>query len=224
MTMPYAEEELVAVLEESCEGAPANPARADQVVSRGRRMRHRRRAGRVAVAATGVAALVAVALAGPGATNRTDPSDAVPVSVRLPVEVPLPGSASGFSREMLPLIETVQRERMGERTVVKFTALSTDTLSNIRCSVPGSWVFVQTDSPGRAGSLHRCTPGDNVSQFERRAAGDEWAGRPRTWEVWVLPPDAPITYETDPEEIPALADKIGRKPGAWAIGIYDRKR
>jgi hypothetical protein len=223
MTMLQTEEELIALLRERAQGAPADPDRGAKAAALGRRMLRRRRAARAALTA-GAAAVVA-ALAVSGGTDGAAPADAVPVSVRLPVEVPLPGKAGHFFRnETLPLIESQQRGQMGTPVRVRFTALSTETIVNARCSVPGSWLVVKLDSPWRTGSIGRCGPQDHLAQFDAQSSGPAWTGRTQTLEVWVLPPEAEIDEKTDPDHIDKVATRTGTRPGAWAIGIYDRRR
>ncbi|GAA1584820.1 hypothetical protein GCM10009678_79260 [Actinomadura kijaniata] len=223
MTMPQTEEELVALLRERAEGAPADPARADRAAALGRRMLRRRRTVRALVATGAVAAVAAVLPAVPGDPGRVGPADATLVSVRLPDQVPLPGRAGHlFREERLPLVASRQRDRMGVPVRFRFTALSTDTIYNVRCSVPDSWMVVKTDSPGRATSIGRCGPRDQLGQFDARSAGRSWSGRAHEWEVWVLPPDARIDATTDPDDIDEIAARTGTRPGAWAVGVYDR--
>ncbi|WP_067822943.1 hypothetical protein [Actinomadura kijaniata] len=95
--------------------------------------------------------MAAVASAVPDDPGRGGPADATLVSVRLPHQIPLPGRAGHLFREgKLPLVASRQQDRMGVPVRFRFTALSTDTVSNVRCSVPGPWMVVKTDSPGRA--------------------------------------------------------------------------
>ncbi|TDD34229.1 hypothetical protein E1287_17220 [Actinomadura sp. KC06] len=225
MTMHNSPEELTTLLRERAEGSPADPGRAEKAEALGRRMLRRRRAARTAITAGAVAAVVATALALPADPGQVDPADAALVSVRLPAQVPLPGQAGHLFRdEKLPLIASQQRNRMGVPVLLRFTALSTDTIYNVRCSVPGSWMVVKTDSPSRSTSIGRCGPHDQLGQFDAQSAGPAWSGRTHTWELWVLPPEAQIDAMTDPDTIDKVAARTGTRPGAWAVGIYDRNR
>ncbi|MFC6884924.1 MULTISPECIES: hypothetical protein [Actinomadura] len=225
MTMPRSERELVVMLRERTENPPAAPERGERAAALGQRILRRRRAVRASLATGAVAALIGAALALPDGKDDPIPAEAVPVSVRLPAKVPLPAKAGHlFRNENLPLIQSEQHDRMGEPVRLRFTALSTDTIYNVRCSVPDSWLVVKTDSPGRAADIGRCGPRDHLAQFDPQSAGTAWAGRPHTWELWVLPPEAEINGTTDPEKIDKVAARTGTRPGTWAVGIYDRRK
>lgn len=225
MTVHKSPEELASLLRERAEVAPADPGRAEKAAALGRRMLRRRRAARTAITTGTVAAVVTTALALPADPGEVDPADTALVSVRLPAQVPLPGRAGHFFRdEKVPLIASQQHNRMGVPIHLRFTALSTDTIYNVRCSVPGSWMVIKTDSPGRSTSIGRCGPHDQLAQFDVQSAGPAWSGRTHTWEVWVLPPKAQIDAMTDPDTIDKVAARTGTRPGAWAVGIYDRTR
>ncbi|WP_433474199.1 hypothetical protein ACQPZP_36380 [Spirillospora sp. CA-142024] len=226
--MPNTEQELVAMLRERAQDAPPDPGRGERAAALGRRMRRRRRATRTAVTAGTAAAVAVTALALPGGADGTVPADTVLASVRLPAEVPLPGEADHFFRaEKLPLIESQQHERMGEPVRLRFTALSTDTMYNVRCSVPGSWLVIKSDDPARSASIGRCGPQDHLSQYDGQSAGPAWTGRPHTLEAWVLPPEAEIDESNPPDPftdaIEKIAARTGTRPGIWAIGVYDRR-
>ncbi|MBT2207295.1 hypothetical protein [Actinomadura sp. NEAU-AAG7] len=216
--MPYAEEELATVLRDLSGGASPNPGRVDQVVRRGRAIRRRRRGGGLAAGTMAVAAVAALTLS-PGTGNRPV-DDAVPVAVRLPLRVAAPEATR--RSEALSLVQSVRRQRMGEMAALRFTARSANTLFNVRCAVPNSWLITRLDTPGRPGSVGRCGPDDNVSQLDKRSAGPGWVGSVRTLEVWVLPPQAPVTTETSPASVALIASETGLWDGAWAVGIYDR--
>ncbi|TDD94167.1 hypothetical protein [Actinomadura rubrisoli] len=216
--MPYAEEELTIVLRERSKGASVNPGRVHQVVRRGRSIRRRRR---LAAAVGGVATVCAIALTLHGGAAHEPADDAVPVAVRLPMEVSMPAAARGVVSSRMPLVVSAQRQRMGENAMVRFTALSTGTMFNVRCAVPNSWLITRLDTPGRPGSIGRCGPADHLSQLDRASAGSSWVGTVRTLEVWVLPPQALVDEATKPDEIPVLAAKTGVWDGAWAVGVYD---
>jgi hypothetical protein len=227
MTMPNTEHELITMLRERTQDAPTGPGRSEKAAALGRRMLRRRRATRTAMTAGAAATVAAVAML--VGTDDTVPAQAVPVSVRLPAEVPLPGNADHLLRaEKLPLIEAQQHGKMGEPVRLRFTALSTDTMFNVRCSVPDSWLVVKSDNPGRSGSIGRCGPQDNLSQHDSQSAGPAWTGRPHTVEVWVLPSEA-ITDERNPPDpytdaLEKAAKRVGTRPGMWAVGVYDRRR
>ncbi|WP_242910969.1 hypothetical protein [Actinomadura terrae] len=216
--MPYAEEELTAVLRNFSGGASPNPGRVDQVVRRGRSIRRRRRGGVLAAGTMAVAAAAALTVSpGPG---HQPMDDVVPVAVRLPLKVPLPEAAQ--RGEVVALVQSVRRQRMGEMAALRFTARSANTLFNVRCAVPNSWLITRLDTPGRPGSVGRCGPDDHVSQLDKQSAGPGWVGSARTLEVWVLPPQAPVTAETSPSSVALIASETGLWDGAWAVGIYDQ--
>ncbi|WP_131741422.1 hypothetical protein [Actinomadura roseirufa] len=214
----YAEEELAIALRKGSEGAPPNAGRLEQVVRRGRSIRRRRGA----VAAAGLAAVMATGLVAYGGGGAGAPADdAVPVAVRLPLKLGLPAAQGGIVTGSLPLVTSVQRQRMGETALVRFAALSDYTLFNVRCAVPNSWVF--TEGPGTQGSVGRCGPGDGVFQMDRGVGGPHWIGNTHTLRVWVLPPQAIVKDGTAPQDAPAIAARTGVWEGAWAVGVYDRR-
>ncbi|MDL4775568.1 hypothetical protein [Actinomadura xylanilytica] len=212
MTMAHGPDELTIMLRERTASPPANPRRGEQAAARGRRALRRRRACGAALSAGAVAAVVAL----PGLTGDGGaPADVTPMSVRLPPAVPLPGTAGDLR---LPLAASARYTHMGEPVRLTFTALSVDTVYNVRCSVPDSWLVVESESPGRETSIGRCGPQDHLAQYDRQSAGPAWAGRAHTWRLRVLPPGTRVDTAT------FTFGKVTVQPGAWAVGIYDRRR
>ncbi|RKS79046.1 hypothetical protein BZB76_0485 [Actinomadura pelletieri DSM 43383] len=224
--MSYAKEDLTQMLQEYSADPVPNPDRSREAAAQGRRMLRLRRARRAGAAATVASASV---IAGVLITNGSDDGGVSPVpeirqvSVRLPMDIQLPGAANGVVNRTLPLAESRYESQLGRKVTISFTPLSHNTMSNVRCADPRAWVLVRTDSPGMPTSVGRCGSGDHLAQFDADSAGDIWVGRPHTWQVWVLPADTKVTKDLDPNRIDKVAAEAGVEPGAWAVGIYDEK-
>ncbi|MFI6290816.1 hypothetical protein ACIBEJ_04485 [Nonomuraea sp. NPDC050790] len=223
--------------------------RLDEIVRRGRRTRLTRRALGAAAALT--AATAAVLLTVPAQPERavvaaqTPASAGVETPPRLPERYAVVLGAEKFS---LSLIASRHFDTTGVVRTMTFTPTSVFTGFKVVCADPQAWVVVSTltKSGERSGTSGRCGNGGG-GHHDRRSAPSGWLKGPQTVQVWVFPPDAPVVRVAEElghcrrltedgtcdermasamlprkDVLERLFTEVGERPGAWAIGAYDR--
>ncbi|WP_329092851.1 MULTISPECIES: hypothetical protein [unclassified Streptosporangium] len=240
--MTHTEEELRAVLAERVPGGPPDMR---EIVRRGRGIRRRRAVAGVALAG---AAAITVAFPAQGLWTGLEPVEkkppmtaAVSPSSALPPENRTPTYSA-------PLIASYGSTTMPAGTTVTFQPLSLYTSYKVVCADPKALVVIRS---ARGGSVSSCgKDGANVSS-NKESASPDWLERPQSFKVWVLPGDrstrraGPLRTAYDgckvarkelglcdgkyvmaallrPGVIERLTAELGRRPGRWEVGVYDR--
>ncbi|GAA4582791.1 hypothetical protein GCM10023194_18510 [Planotetraspora phitsanulokensis] len=241
------ENDLRTVLAERGADGPGRPFHVAEIVKQGRRMRLRKR---VAAGATlaGIAAVITgmFGIALPLIDRETTASQP---SLRLPASVQMPERMEG-ALGILSLIHSEAHPFVGQRVRVTFRPTSDNTGRTIRCADPRDWVLVRTADGGS--EFGRCGArtgaqgsGLDTQRFETSSG---WVGEAQNIDIWVFPADAPVaegptgpqygnckvhdpkqgtcdgrftakTITTNPERLAAV---VGRQPGLWSVGIYDK--
>lgn len=197
----------------------------------------RRRSG-WAWALAAASATVAVAVAVTSAVTVADPEPPSPAS---PVKPPSPAASveppSGY--EGLKLLRSKTVATSAAKVTLRFRPTGTDTAIVLRCAEPGSVVFTyEARKNGASSSVGVCGPDGTRSRHDDKRYEPGWAARTHAVTFWVFPPDAPILkgresrdcrakvcdgrYVLDsPENADRLAARLGSRPGAWSVAVYD---
>ncbi|WP_344749454.1 hypothetical protein [Streptosporangium vulgare] len=213
-----------------------------EIVRRGRRIRRRRTVAGVALA---VAAVAVVAFPVQGLWRDTEPAGKEPpTAARISPPSALPPENSLGA----PLIASYGSTTVSDGATVTFQPLSVHTSYRVVCAEPEAVVVIRAANGG--GSVGRC--GGSVDNFyDERSVTPDWLERPQPLKIWVLPGDTPIhslgtapnSYDDCkvvrkelglcdgkyrmsellwPGVVERVAAELGRQPGRWEVGLYDR--
>lgn len=244
--MSYTEEQLRAALAEGV--APGSPD-IQQIVRRGRRIRRRRRAGLtlagLAVAATASLGVQGVLVGTAQVVERPPTTVTVSAAPGLPPE-------NKQAVPPAPLIASESSARVPAEKAVKFRPLSFFTSYRIVCADADAWVIVRTKRQGGtvsrcgpkgmtmsenkesapSGWLKRTQefevwvlPADAPILSPRRGTGpDPYAGCTvaRKDVGWCDGKYLSMPLVRQPGALEKLVAEIRSRPGAWAVGVYDR--
>ncbi|MFC4117368.1 hypothetical protein [Nonomuraea zeae] len=218
--MSYTEEQLrAALVERVASGSPD----VQQIVRRGRRTKRRRRAG-FTLAGLGAAATVFLGVQG------------VWVGTAHVAEQPLARVTASAAPSLppedtravppAPLIASRSSATMPAGKTVKFRPLSFFTSYTIVCTDPKAWVIIRREG-GAGGGARRCGQKGASSHSSKESVSSGWLERTQQIEVWVLPADTDSKYlqiplRRQPGALKKLVEETRSRPGAWAVGVYDR--
>ncbi|MEU4403401.1 hypothetical protein AB0F88_02685 [Streptosporangium sp. NPDC023963] len=235
--MIHTEDELRAALaEDVCD----TPPDVREIVRRGRRIRRRRAVAGVALAG---AAAVAVALVGQGFWRSAQPVEEPPTAARIS---PPPPALPPEDLLDAPLITSYGFTTMPGSTTVTFQPLSAFTTYLVVCADPKAVVVIRKHNGG--GTAGTCGKDGFYNYNHDRTVSLE---RPQRLKIWVLPGDAlidppgphPNPYEgckvvrkevglcdgkymvsalLRPGVVERVSAGIERRPGRWAVGVYDQ--
>ncbi|MEU8199914.1 hypothetical protein [Streptosporangium sp. NPDC049046] len=241
--MTHTEDELRAVLAGNVLEGPPDMR---EIVRRGRRIRRRRAVtGVVGVALAGAAIAVAAFQAQGFREGAESMEKEPPTAARVSPPTELP------SQDVLdaPLIASYGSATVPGGTTLTFRPLSDYTSYRVVCADPKAVVVIRA-SDGSS-SVGTCGEEGRHQYHYERPLTSSWSERPQRLKVWVLPGDAPIdppappspskddckvvkkelgmcdgrykmTWLTDPGVIERVIAEFERRPGRWAVGVYDR--